>query len=354
MSHFKALFLLGSILWLTACNGSIEAGNPIVEPPYQPGFSAAGLNQHIVHRLVSHQQQLYAATDQGLYRHQQNDQWQRLTHEEWDIIDIAIVNDEHLLISYRHKENALLAESLDQGDSWELVTHNFGGGALSPADMGEPIRRLQYHEAKLYAVGYNVLAVSEDFGRNWQLLAGNWNAFATGMSALAINQNGIDIWYGGQGAIENPLLMHYRTDSMAYSEFPGIDELLPVPSTVKDIVFDPDLHHVIFITGEGGIIKTSDNGETWQALHTNEDYRFYFDLVLDPKDKNILYTAGWNKDYDQPQPLILERSEDGGQTWEQFQHPDGELFGGVHSMTVHQQHLYLGLYKGGVMRVSMD
>lgn len=352
MLAIKFMIILASVFMLASCNGSSSVGSPPPDPA--PEFSSVGLDGHVVHRLVSEQEQFFAGTDQGLYQLQQDGQWQRLTDQQWRILDLAVVSETHLLVSYGLGDGFFLAESTDSGQSWQLLEHNFGGSAQDTLARQEPVRRMQYHQGKLFGVGYNVLAISEDFGRNWQLLAGSWDAFATGMSALAVNSNGIDIWYGGQGAIENPLLMHYRTDTMAYAEFPGIDEFLAVPSTVKSIVFDPDLHHVLFVSGEGGIIKTSDNGETWQALNTNDNSRFYFGLVLDPNNKDTLYTAGWNKNFDEPQPLILEVSEDGGQNWETFQHPDDSLFGGVYSMTLHQQQLYLGLYKGGVMRVTFE
>lgn len=354
MSLVKYFFLVICSALLMACNGSADEATPAPAPDPAPQFSSAGLDGHIIHRLISEQDRLFAGTDQGLYQRQQDAQWQRLTDQEWEILDLAVISDTQLIVSYVFRDDYYLAETVDSGQTWQVVEHDFGGSSRDSADSQEPVRRMQYHQGKLYGVGFNVLAVSEDFGRNWQVLAGSWNAFATGMSALSVNSNGIDIWYGGQGAIENPLLMHYSTDDMAYEEFPDIDELLHVPSTVQSIVFDPDLHHILFVSGEGGIIKSSDDGETWQALNTNDNSRFYFEMVLDPADKDVLYTAGWDKDFENPQPLILEISKDGGQNWESFEHPDNNLFGGVYSMTMHQQQLYLGLYKGGVMQVALD
>ncbi|GGD51350.1 WD40/YVTN/BNR-like repeat-containing protein [Lacimicrobium alkaliphilum] len=354
MSAVKVISLIVSILFLAACNSSEDGKASIPEPDPTPEFTSQGLDGHIIHRLISTPQQLYAGTDQGLYVSQQEGQWQRLTEQNWEVMDLAIVDDTRLLVSYKIDAKFFLAESTDSGQTWQIPQSDFGGTDQQSQGLSEPIRRMQYHQDKLYGVGYNVLAVSEDFGRNWQLLAGSWNGFATGMSALTVNSNGVDIWYGGQGAIENPLLMHYRTDNMTYEAFPDIDELLSVPSTVKGIVFAPDSSHTLFVSGEGGIIKSSDNGETWQALNTNDNSRFYFDLVLDPDNKDILYTAGWNKNFEDPQSLIVEISEDGGQSWESYQHPDNDLFGGVFSMVIHQQQLYLGLYKGGVMQVTFQ
>ncbi|MBT8132253.1 MAG: hypothetical protein KJO35_08285 [Gammaproteobacteria bacterium] len=80
-------------------------------------------------------------------------------------------------------------------------------------------------------------------------------------------------------------------------------------------------------------------------------------VVLDPQNANIIYTAGWDKEFDIPQPLILEISRNRGTTWEQHQLDDPNLFGGVSSILATQENnrsvLYLGLHRGGIFRVPL-
>ncbi|MEI8649673.1 hypothetical protein P4S73_20190 [Paraglaciecola sp. Hal342] len=71
-----------------------------------------------------------------------------------------------------------------------------------------------------------------------------------------------------------------------------------------------------------------------------------------------MYTSGWNKVFSEPQPFYLERTTNGGATWEKFEYVEGaDIFGGVWSMYaeygLEESILYFGLYKGGVMKVTV-
>jgi hypothetical protein len=69
-------------------------------------------------------------------------------------------------------------------------------------------------------------------------------------------------------------------------------------------------------------------------------------------------SASWKKEYELPQPLRVAISEDDGATWTTFGHPDAQLFGGAWSMEAQVEQgrsvFYLGLYKGGVMRMELE
>lgn len=86
-------------------------------------------------------------------------------------------------------------------------------------------------------------------------------------------------------------------------------------------------------------------------------YRFYFDVALDPENPQILYTGGWDKVGDSPQPLIFEVSRDGGVTWEEYKYPSDILYGGVTSVIAVKEGadtvVYLGLYGGGIVKAVM-
>ena len=88
----------------------------------------------------------------------------------------------------------------------------------------------------------------------------------------------------------------------------------------------------------------------------NAESRFFFDLIVDEAAPGTIYTAGWSKIPDEPQPLILEITHDDGVTWNRYRHPDQDIYGGVYALLVRDEEnepvLYAGLFRGGVVRVS--
>ena len=136
-----------------------------------------------------------------------------------------------------------------------------------------------------------------------------------------------------------------------------MSRLLPSPSTIKGITFDASNSDRILASGEGGILESLDNGANWENLLGDVDFRFYFRVVLDPEDGRTLYTAGWDKIFEEPQPLIVEVSRNDGATWEKHNLDNPELFGGVWSLMAVSEDartvIYAGLYKGGVMKILL-
>ncbi len=108
---------------------------------------------------------------------------------------------------------------------------------------------------------------------------------------------------------------------------------------------------------EGALIKTSNDGSDWETLLESEEYRFFFGIGINKSNHDLIYTAGWLKYYDEPQPLIIYTSKNGGKNWEEHLY-EGEAFGGVYDMELISENgkdkLYLGLYKGGVYEVTFN
>ena len=132
-------------------------------------------------------------------------------------------------------------------------------------------------------------------------------------------------------------------------------QALPVPSSIKSIHTFQSPNQLV-VTGEGGIAQSIDDGENWTLLLHNEDHsRFYFDVVIE-EESGIWISAGWSKNFDSRQPLILEISLDSGNSWKQYVFDAEGFFGGVWSMHMEvdgeTKALYLGLYKGGIVKVT--
>jgi len=323
----------------------------------QPSFTFdySGLENRIINELSTSAAGIMAATDQGLYM--KTESLNSLEPDNWESVGLAAKNirtfveiDEDLWLVVENTQSSfLLYQSENQGETWMEVENNFGG------EYEQHINDLEYvaETQMLYAVGYGVLAESADMGHTWTPIIGDWDWLASGLDFVEKNPEANELWIGGQNAIEGFILYKYNLDSKEETLYMNLVEM---PSTAKSILFDKnDPDHVI-VGAEGGIISTEDGGDNWELLKDDhQSSKFYFGLARDEFKPEILYTAGWLKDFDHPQKLILLNSPDNGSTWQEIIHPDDELFGGVYDMlsTVEdgKQVLYLGLYKGGVFRV---
>jgi len=354
LRHILLITLICTILG--ACGGDNSGGtSPRLD------FEYSGLNNHIVSQITaySNDEKLFAATDKGIYVLTDENEWLLRSPSTWHVNSVEVLYPSHLLASITLNGEHKLMESLNSGEDWSEVASDFGGDDSGTTQ--EQIRNLLFDgdTGMLYGVGLGVLARPEDFGREWTIMDGDWQSFASGLSALEQHPETGDFWIGGQGAIENPVMRQIDAaggEAVDHSE--SMAELLEVPSVVKAVRFFEDDEERILVSGEGGIIQSLDYGQTWQGLHVNHNSRFYFDVVIDPEDSDTLYTAGWDKNFNDPQELRVELSQDGGESWKTYKYQDPQLRGGVWSMILRNEGdhkvLYLGLCNGGVFRVTIQ
>jgi len=350
-----------SMFLISACGGS---GTSPVQQPAPPPVSPAppvtlsfeGLDGFIINKLYQQSGVLVAASDNGVYRQSGIGNWDLAGLAGYDIMTMALLTDQHWLASsYVSDEDGfpdyMLFESFNGGNDWHEVDYQFG-----QAGVNEAMYALLFDSAEqvVYATGINVLASSTDMGQTWKALHGDFGGFGQPKTALTQSADGQTIWYGGQGAIENGVFYQYDVST---SQAVLHTDLFPAPSSVKAIRYAPDDPQTVYVSAEGGIVRSTDHGQSWQAVLDNVNFRFYFDLIIDPDAPEHIYTAGWAKNFTEPQPLIIEWTEDSGVSWQQYEYPQQDFFGGVRSMILvkeNQQHvIYFGLFKGGIMRMPL-
>ena len=347
---FRIYVIILIIISCGCVNDSVSNSNNVQEA------EIIGLENRIIRELKIYDQALFAATDMGLYRLNlsRSSEWISLGLDEYNISSVIKDNDRLLAASndFRNAE-FLLWQSEDNGKSWTAIDSDFGG------EFSEPINALTANEniSTIYGIGQFAIAESDDFGLTWKLLAGSWGAFGAGLQTLEYNSLSNEVWAGGQNAVEGFILfelnLHQQTSKLHGS-------LIKPPSTVTNILFDPENADRIIVGAEAGILETRDGGENWDILlEDHEQSRFFNGLEFDPEDSQTLYAAGWLKKFETPQPLDVYKSIDGGAQWDTLRYfqENKDLFGGVWSSVSHQNEevyqIYLGLYKGGVVRINL-
>ncbi|MEI8649672.1 hypothetical protein P4S73_20185 [Paraglaciecola sp. Hal342] len=131
----------------------------------------------------------------------------------------------------------------------------------------------------LYGTGFNVLAVSGDYGRTWSTLTGEWQGYANGYTALTIDFNSSKIWFGGQNAVEQSRLLSYDLNLLEAKTYNSMTDITGEPGTVKNIRFAPNNPDIMYASGEPGIMSSIDGGDTWEEFYFNEKLSLLFWLA---------------------------------------------------------------------------
>ena len=111
---------------------------------------------------------------------------------------------------------------------------------------------------------------------------------------------------------------------------------------IGKIVIDPRDSDVVYVAAQGplwgpggdrGLYKTTDGGKTWKAVLTISEHTGVTDVVLDPRDPDVLYAASYQRRrhvwtlIDGGPESSIHKSTDGGATWEKIAKglPGGDL-----------------------------
>ena len=309
-----------------------------------------GLDGLKVNELVIRDDNLYAATSDGIYRKGLNGdvEFKRIGLAGMNIEDLVIFSTQKILASYvdrTYAEAPGLYVTTNAGTDWTKVESDFGGSAPEPifdlvADADD--------DDMLFAGGLGVVASSNDGGVSWTPIWGEWQRIATGVTIVTMSPYEKIVWAGGQGAIENGFIIRNpgREDERVW------DNLLPNPTVAKEIVFNgPDF---VLAGWEGGLIRSQNGGETWKTIIESDENRFFFGVALGNRPGRV-YAGGWLKGQE-TQPLKLFVSDDSGDGWRVLERPN-EDNGGIFDLQVQsspkEDRIFLGLDQGGVYEVRI-
>jgi photosystem II stability/assembly factor-like uncharacterized protein len=216
---------------------------------------------------------------------------------------------------------------------WRNIGPNRGGRSLAIA--GSAKRPLEYY----FGATGGGLWKTTDSGTSWEPVT-DGQLHSSSVGAVAVSESNPDVVYLGMGETElrASILegdgMYRSSDGGKTWRHIGLEDT----QTISRIRIDPRNPDVVYVAALGhpyapneqrGVFRSRDGGGTWTRILFRSNLAGAVDLVMDPKDPNVLYASLWEV-YRKPWLLSsggphsgLFKSTDGGDTWTEISRAPG-------------------------------
>ncbi|MEE9374303.1 MAG: glycosyl hydrolase [Saprospiraceae bacterium] len=180
------------------------------------------------------------------------------------------------------------------------------------------------------AVGSGGVWKTENSGTTWKPIFDDQSVYSTGCITLD-PQNPNVIWLGTG---ENVGGRHVGFGDGIYKSEDGGKTWknmgLSKSEHLSEIIIHPKNSNIIWVAsqgplwskgGERGLFKSTDGGKSWKRTLGNNKWTGVTDLVIDPRDPDLLYAATWDRHRTVAAYMGggagsgIHRSTDGGNTW---------------------------------------
>lgn len=282
-----------------------------------------------VHRLEIIDNELYAATEKGIFKYSESSNtWSLWALENVNVMDFKANGDEIVAIiapqdtkGSRAVELARIIRFNRNESEWEDIT-SAGMGYNFYDQIITYVMRLAQHPSephKLMVVAYPGIWISEDFGTSWQSKTD---------CIYTYNEHQFLGWHPANNSV-----LFYTNENDAFateiqrSGNGGQDWDIINPDANGDnschcLAFDPENPNHILYSGEGCIFESDDCGISWHCVY-RQDYHnqespigYAYNIMYDRSNNNILYAVilyavGCSSDgY-----IHIFTSSDNGKTW---------------------------------------
>ena len=309
---------------------------------------------------------LYVCTQRGIYKKnlQEDTNWDLYAFENMPVIEFVKNGDKLLAITMYVSKNPqgndgvkydaenLLLLSNDNGQTFiDFTSPHFienGNNAISR------IAQNPENPNSIIALHVNLgISKTFDFGENWQLLINSRTARSLELvvhpldttlffnAGETMNYQGT-IWKlsdNGDGTVTRKVYMQ-QTGS----------------NCVHNIAFHPTNPDILVYGGEGYFGKSTDRGETWNALDYWDTGMYFFKTIFDEENPAILYSTGFHGgDLSTRDTVYVYRSTDTGDSWHLF-HSEymGENGGFIMDMVKYKNKLIFYTLGGGLLELNLE
>jgi len=234
-----------------------------------------------------------------------------------------------LQFSQAQKNNKTEKQPLDSitidGLKWRSIGPALTSGRISDIAVN-PYNPYEYYVA---ASGGGVWKTI-NAGIEYTPIFDNEGSYSIG--CVTIDPNNTNVVWVGSGENNNQRSVNYGDG--VYKSIDGGKSWknmgLKTSEHIGKILVDPNNSNVVYVAaigplwnkgGERGLYKTTDGGETWNAVLTIDEHTGVNDVVMDPRDPNVLYASTLQRrrhvyTYVGGGPGSgLHKSVNGGETW---------------------------------------
>ncbi|MFQ5526627.1 MAG: glycosyl hydrolase [Thermoanaerobaculia bacterium] len=239
------------------------------------------------------------------------------------------------------KSKKAKAEAEEAEDESKMSSETFSGlewRSVGPALMSGRIADIAVHpkdQSVWYvAVGSGNLWKTTNAGTTWKPVFDDQGSYSIG--DVTLDPSNPEIVWVGTG--ENVGGRHVGYGDGVYKSMDGGASWenvgLEDSEHIGNIVVDPKDGNVVYVAsqgplwsggGERGLFKTSDGGETWDKILGGGDYTGVNEVMMDPRDSSVLYAATHQR-FRNVAALVnggpesgIHKSTDGGATWRELE-----------------------------------
>ncbi len=192
------------------------------------------------------------------------------------------------------------------------------------------------------AVGSGGVWKTKNAGTTWKPLFDDQKSYSIGCVTLD-PQNPLVVWVGTG---ENVGGRHVGYGDGVYFSLDGGESWknmgLKESQHISKIIVHPKNSNIVWVAAQGplwnkggdrGVYKTTDGGTTWKKVLGDDEWVGATDIIIDPRNPDILYAATWQRNRNVAIYLGggpgsgIYRSTDGGNTWEKLKKglPDSNM-----------------------------